>query len=380
MAGLMVVLSACGGGGSGNQPTANIPNEKPVVDDKPINDKKPVLFDNSDTVYRYVLGINAQTTEKITYYQREDLLYVKSSQAGKGYSPYILTNNELYEPETPATLVAGQDIRDSFIHAVEKNKWLITPYNQQGNKSLKITEVFEKLDLNGKPIAPVLAPVDAVLALQSQQKNSPVNIFQNSLISKILANQVVFPKGAQCLQPVSTDYSENALEFNPDDVTSVIPNAKNLQDWANLAFDIGISASNLVEKHSWAGVNWGAITLKDYDSQGNIQYLFAIEYQGKVYQAQPRGGKLTFSELMTIYRQQLLAQQFTPELVNTMIANLKNSCFAYNETAATAIDQAIEQAKKQLSDLPPVILPPIENLPPETLPTAPNCYGNLVFC
>lgn len=368
--GLMLVLTACGGGNSSSSnDTSSINN--------PISSNNNSLFDNKDTFYSYKLGIDETTTEKNTFTRKNDILYLKTNYAAtaKQYGSYFLTETELYQPETLLTVNSAQGIRDSFIKSASDQELVSIPYNLQGFKGLEITTKSNVMDLKGKLIAPILAPSDAAF-VSFYQNNPNYGNLKLSLVSKIFAANDLFPQGAKCRQPVSTEYSKSTLEFQPNDETQVIPNVYSLQEWANQSFNDGISASALVTRYNWAGYNWGAITLKNYDAQGRVQYIFAIEYQGKVYHAQYASGKLLFSDLLADYQQSQLAQGVAQPLVNNIITNLKTSCLTYNDVAAKAIDEAIEKAQNTSVDLPiKGDLPVLDN--PSDVP---NCYGNLTFC
>ena len=368
--GLMLVLTACGGGNSSSSnDTSSINN--------PISSNNNSLFDNKDTFYSYKLGIDETTTEKNTFTRKNDILYLKTNYAAtaKQYGSYFLTETELYQPETLLTVNSAQGIRDSFIKSASDQELVSIPYNLQGFKGLEITTKSNVMDLKGKLIAPILAPSDAAF-VSFYQNNPNYGNLKLSLVSKIFAANNLFPEGAKCRQPVSTEYSKSTLEFQPNDETQVIPNVYSLQEWANQSFNDGISASALVTRYNWAGYNWGAITLKNYDAQGRVQYIFAIEYQGKVYHAQYASGKLLFSDLLADYQQYQLAQGVAQPLVNNIITNLKTSCLTYNDVAAKAIDEAIEKAQNTSVDLPiKGDLPVLDN--PSDVP---NCYGNLTFC
>lgn len=363
---LTLALSACGGSGEGSATTNH-----------PVASTNNILFDNKDTFYTYKLGIDAERTEKNTYTRKDNLLYLKINHApdADDYGSYFLTETEFYQPETPATVNLAQGIRDSFIKSASNNELVLIPYNQQGLKGLEITAKTNTIDLKGKLIAPVLAPSDAAY-VSFYQNNPAYSDLKLSLMSKILAANAVFPEGAKCLQPVSTEYNTDNLQFQPNDEKQVVPNVRNLQEWANQEFNDGVTASMLVTKYHWAGYNWGAIPLKNYDSQGRIQYLTAIEYQGKVYYAKFKSGKELYSDLLTSYRQYLLNQGAPVPLVDAVISNLANSCPTYNDIAAKAIDEAIEKAQNTSVDLPiKGDLPVLDN--PSDVP---NCYGALSFC
>ena len=365
--GLAFTLTACGGGsGSNTSPSST----NPVVYDN-------ILFDNKDTFYSYKLGLDEATTEKNTFTRKNDILYLKTNHAAtaKQYGSYFLTETELYQPETPATVNSAQGIRDSFIKSATDEELVSIPYNPQGYKGLEITTKSKVMDLKGKFIAPILAPSDAAF-VGFYQNNPDYRDLKLSLVSKMLAANDVFPEGAKCRQPVSTEYSKSMLEFQPNDETQVIANVRNLQEWANQNFDDGISASALVTRYNWAGYNWGAIQLKNYDAQGRVQYMFAIEYQGKVYHAQYASGKLLFNDLLTAYQQYQLAQGVNQFLMANIITNLKTSCLTYNDVAAKAIDEAIEKAQNTSVDLPIKGDIPLLDSPSDV----PNCYGALSFC
>lgn len=367
--GLAFALTACGGGGSGSNTSPSKTN--------PVVSSDNILFDNKDTFYSYKLGIDETTTEKNTFTRKNDILYLKTNHAAtaKQYGSYFLTQTELYQPETPATVNSAQGVRDSFIKSATDEELVSTPYNPQGYKGLEITTNSKIMNLKGKLIAPILAPSDAAF-VGFYQNNPDYSDLKLSLVFKMLAANDGFPEGAKCRQPVSTEYSKSMLEFQPNDETQVIANVRNLQEWANQNFDDGISASALVTRYNWAGYNWGAIQLKNYDAQGRVQYMFAIEYQGKVYHAQYASGKLLFSDLLTAYQQYQLAQGVAQPLVNNIITNLKTSCLTYNDVAAKAIDEAIEKAQNTSVDLPiKGDLPVLDN--PSDVP---NCYGNLTLC
>ena len=368
--GLTLVLTACGGGNSSSSnDTSSINN--------PISSNNNSLFDNKDTFYSYKLGIDEKKKKKNTFTRKNDILYLKTNYAAtaKQYGSYFLTETELYQPETLLTVNSAQGIRDSFIKSASDQELVSIPYNLQGFKGLEITTKSNVMDLKGKLIAPILAPSDAAF-VSFYQNNPNYGNLKLSLVSKIFAANNLFPEGAKCRQPVSTEYSKSTLEFQPNDETQVIPNVYSLQEWANQSFNDGISASALVTRYNWAGYNWGAITLKNYDAQGRVQYIFAIEYQGKVYHAQYASGKLLFSDLLADYQHYQLAQGVAQPLVNNIITNLKTSCLTYNDVAAKAIDEAIEKAQNTSVDLPiKGDLPVLDN--PSDVP---NCYGNLTLC
>lgn len=365
-----VALTGCGGGGSGGSSESNSTPNSPVV-------PKEVLFDGKDTFYSYKLGFDAATTEKNTFTRKNDILYLKTNYpaTARQYGDYFLTETELYQPETAATVNPSQGIRDSFIKSATDNELVTTPYNPQGFRGLEFNTKANIMDLKGKSIAAIVAPSDAAF-ISFYQNNPDYSNLKLSLISKLLTANDVFPEGAKCRQPVSTEYSKSNLVFQPNDETQVIPNVHTLQEWANQAFNDGIAASALVTKYNWAGYNWGALTLKNYDAQGRIQYIFAIEYQGKVYTANYNSGKLLFTDLLAGYRQYRIAQGVDQVLVDSVINNLKNSCLTYNEVAATVIDKAIEKAQKASVNSPITV-----NLPPSgNTPNVPNCSNSLSFC
>lgn len=389
---LTLALSACGGSGEGSATTNH-----------PVASTNNILFDNKDTFYSYKLGIDEATTEKNTFTRKNDILYLKTNHAAtaKQYGSYFLTETELYQPETPATVNSAQGIRDSFIKSATDEELVSIPYNPQGYKGLEITTKSKVMDLKGKLIAPILAPSDAAF-VGFYQNNPDYRDLKLSLVSKMLAANDVFPDGAKCRQPVSTEYSKSMLEFQPNDETQVIANVRNLQEWANQNFDDGISASALVTRYNWAGYNWGAIQLKNYDAQGRVQYMFAIEYQGKIYHAQFASGKLLFSDLLTAYQQYQLAQGVNQFLIANIITNLKTSCLTYNDVAAKAIDEAVDKAKAKTINIDPEAndsaAPPSQEvidaakdalgtsgtidvpLDLANQPGTSSCYGALSFC
>ena len=363
---LILALSACGGGGEGSSATNH-----------PIASNSNILFDNKDTFYSYKLGIDEAATEKNTFTRRNDILYLKTNYpaTAKQYGSYFLTETELYQPERPATVNPVQGIRDSFIKSVTDQELISSPYNPQGYKELEIKIKSNAVDLKGKLIAPILAPSDAAY-VSFYQNNPEHSQLKLSLVSKILTANAVFPEGSKCLQTVSTEYNTSNLQFQPNDETQVIPNVRSLQEWANQAFSDGVTASTLVTKYHWAGYNWGAIQLKNYDAQDRIQYLTAIEYQGKVYYATFKTGKELFTDLLTSYRQYLLDQGTPAQLINAVISNLGNGCPTYNDIAAKAIDEAIKKAQNISVDLPISGHLPVSGGSTDI----PNCNGSLSFC
>lgn len=327
--GLALALAACGGGGSDGTDTSV--------------SAKPQLFDGEAKVYMYELdSMDDQEREKLSLTRKNDLLYLNSTRLGDNYSSYYLTDKALYQPETPKTVDTSRGIRDSVVKSINGNTWVLSPYNQAGATDLEYTHQFKTIDLSGKAIAPVVAPAIAGLAIYSEITQA--DYLRVPLPAKILLNEEKFPQGAKCLRALSTESNKNYLEFDPAISATQVKGAKNLQDWANLAFSENIIAAPIVNKEKWAGYNWGALTLKNYDANGKIQYLFAVEYQDKVFSADAGGGKTTIAESIVADKKQLLAAGEDPKLVNLIVHNLENSCTFYNESAATAIDKAVEKA------------------------------------
>lgn len=326
--GLAFTLTACGGGSDG---------------DKAVS-AKPTLFDGEAKVYMYELdSMDDQDREKLSLTRKNDLLYLNSTRLSDNYSSYYLTDKALYQPETSKTVDISKGIRDSVVKSINGSTWVLTPYNQAGATDLEYTYQFKTVDLSGQAIAPVVAPTIAGLAVYSEITQA--DYAQVPLPARILLNKESFPQGSKCLRVVSTEANKNYLEFDPDISATQIKGVTNLQDWANLAFSENIIAAPIVSKENWAGYNWGALTLKNYNANGKIQYFFGIEYQGKVFSADAGGGKTTIAETIAAGKKQLLADGQDPKLVNSIVHNLENSCTFYNEAAATAIDKAVDKAK-----------------------------------
>lgn len=355
---LAFALTACGGGGGSGSDTAVI--------------AKPTLFDGQATVYMYELdSMDDQDREKLSLTRKNELLYLNSTRLSDNYSSYYLTDKALYKPETSKTVDISQGIRDSVVKSIKGNTWVLTPYNQAGATDLEYTHQFKTIDLSGQAIAPVVAPT--ITGLVTYSEITQADYLQLPLPGKILLNHEKFSEGAQCLRAVSTEANKNYLEFDPVISATQVKGARNLQDWANIAFDANIIAAPIVDKEQWAGYNWGALTLKNYDANGKIQYLFGVEYQGKVFSADAGGGKITAAESIAAGKKQLLATGKDPKLVNLVIHNLENTCTFYNEAAATAIDKAVEKAKTKTGNIDPNII----DIPQ---PATPNCHGDLTFC
>lgn len=374
----VLLLGACGGGSGGESSSSN----NIVAADT-------MLFDGSNTAYAYKLGFEEKDTIKTVLTRKDDLLFLNSNQLTQSIGSVLLTEKGVYQPESAINALSNQGIKDSFIKSIKNNEWILTPYNNQGLKSLEVLQKFTTLDLTGKVIAPTVNPSDAALIDYYRITNPEFyGQIKNSLLVKLATERAVFPEGAKCLQPFSTNYNEDALDFQPNDAANVINNAQSIQGWADLAFNFGISGSNLTEKRNWSGYNWGKLALKNYDASGNIPYIFAVEYLGKVYQAEFKTGTVTFQQQLADFRQRQLENGVDSMLVDEAVTNFDSSCSVFNAVAAQAIDKAIEKAKNSAPSLPPVnSLPPNTNLPISEIisstpnsPSTPNCVGGLSFC
>jgi hypothetical protein len=354
-------LSACGGGGS---------------DDSPANNTvaQATLFDGSAKVYMYEFD-GEDGTDKLSLTLKNDLLYLNSTRLADQYSSYFLTDKALYQPETPKTVNLSLGIRDSLVKSISANKWVLTPYSQNGATDLEMTQQFETIDLSGKAIAPVVNPV--VAALSVYNRISQLDYVGVPLGARIFLNKNTFPQGAKCLRFVSTDNNKNYLEFEPEIEDTQVEGAKNLQDWANLAFNAQLTVAPTIAQSTWATYNWGSIALKDEDADGKPQSLFAIEYQGKVFNADyTSSGKQTYAQRVATFQQRETANNVDPVLLNLVVNNLQNTCSFYNQTAASAIDQAIEKAQNKSITLPIKGDLPVSGNPSDV----PNCNGGLAFC
>lgn len=324
-------LSACGGSGSDNSPANNAVAQA-------------TLFDGSISVYMYEFNAE-EASDKLSLTLKNDLLYLNSTRLADHYSSYFLTDKALYQPETPKTVNLSLGIRDSLIKSISANKWVLTPYSQNGATDLEMTQQFEAIDLSGKAIAPVVNPV--VAALSVYNRISQLDYTGLPLGARIFLNKSTFPQGAKCLRFVSIDNNKNYLEFEPEIQDTQVEGAKNLQDWANLAFSTQLTSAPTVAQSTWATYNWGSIELKDKDADGNPQSLFAVEFQGKVFNADyTSSGKQTYAQSIANFQQRQTANNVDPVLLNLIVNNLQNTCSFYNQTAASGIDQAIVNAKR----------------------------------
>lgn len=324
-------LSACGGGGSDSGPANNAVAQA-------------TLFDGSTSVYMYEFK-GEEASDKSSLTLRNNLLYLNSSRLEDNYSAYFLTDKALYQPETPEKVDRSLGIRDSVIKSISVDKWVSTPYSQNGATDLEMTQQFETVDLSGKAIAPVVDPIMA--AVSEYNRISQLDYVKVPLAARIFLNKSTFPQGAKCLRFVSADTNKSYLEFQPEIEDTQVEGAKNLQDWANLAFSAQLTNAPTVAQSTWATYNWGSIALKDKDLDGNPQSLFAVEYQGKVFDADLiPSGKRIYAQSIATFQQRQTANNTDPALLNLVVNNLQNTCSFYNQTAASGIDQAIVNAKR----------------------------------
>lgn len=255
-----------------------------------------------------------------------------------------MAEDGLYEPETEATVDVSKGIRDSSIKSLTETKWIVTPYNRAGRKNLEITHEFKAVDLNGKVISPILSPATAAFSANIQLDKSDYVLA--SLAQRIYLNADVFPKNAKCLQIVSIESNKNYLEFDPTAASTQVQGVISLQEWASLEFKNKRATVPTVNASNWGGYNWGAVMLNGYDAKGQFRYDFAIDYNGKVFRADPIGGKTTLVDDLDKQAKELAGEGYSPELIDSLTNNFKNACTFYNETAAKAIEQAIVKAKK----------------------------------
>ena len=342
-----------------------------------------MLFDGSDTAFTYSLGFEEKDTIKTVLTRKDDLLYVNSNQLDQSVGSVVLTEKGIYQPESAINALSSQGIKDRFIKSIKNNEWTLTPYNNQGLKSFEINQKFQTLDLTGRSIVSVVNPADAAM-IDYYRTNNPefYNQIKQSLIVKAALDNATFPQGAKCLQSVSVSYNEDALNFQPNNSENIINNAQSIQGWADLAFNFGISGSNLAEKRTWSGYNWGKLALKNYDASGNIPYIFAVEYLGKVYEAEFKTGTVTFQQQLIDFRQRQLSGGVDAVLVDSVVSNLASSCTVFNAAAAQAIDKALERAKNSSPSLPPVdsITGDINFPVSDVIPSTQSCSGTMAFC
>lgn len=353
---LPFMLSACGGGGG------NSDSKQETNNSSGVQNNSQVFFDNEKTLYSYEIddSEDSQYFDKNEISIKDGILYEKSKTPV--FSPFYLTKDGgLYEPETEQTYNANLGIRESFISSVTPTKWVTIPYNKAGLKDLQFTRNFKVIDLEGVQITEQLAPTAVILNdLWITKGLTPFN--QDSFVVKLGANKDTFTKGSKCIQTQSASVNSLFFEFDTTS-TSKIEGVSNLREWAELEKVNGntLRADPVIE--NWKGINVGSLLLDGINQSGTIKtsgrnsYIFALEYQGNVYQTTASSGEWTIDDFLNELRQELkndnsysilanaLSIEEADNFVEKTISLSKNTCSYYNSVAAKNIDAVIMKSK-----------------------------------
>ncbi|WHA52464.1 hypothetical protein OH685_04335 [Acinetobacter pittii] len=353
---LPLFIAACGGGGGNSDSKQEINNSSGG------QNTSQVFFDSEKTLYAYEVDDSgdSQYFDKNEISIKDGILYEKSKKPV--FSPFYLTKEGgLYEPETEQTYNANLGIKESFIFSVTPTKWVTIPYNKAGLRDLKFTRNFKVIDLEGTQIAEQLAPAAVILNdLWLTKGLTPFN--QNSFVVKLGGNKDTFAKGSKCIQTQSVSVNSLFFEFDTTP-TSKIEGVRNLQEWAELEKVNGntLRANPVIE--NWKGINVGGILLDGINQSGTIKtsgrnsYIFALEYQGNVYQTTSSSGEWTIDDFLNELRQELkndnsysilanaLSIEEADDFVEKTVSLSKNTCSYYNPVAAKNIDTIIMKSQ-----------------------------------
>lgn len=353
---LSLFIAACGGGGGNSDSKQEINNSSGG------QNTSQVFFDSEKTLYAYEVDDSgdSQYFDKNEISIKDGILYEKSKKPV--FSPFYLTKEGgLYEPETEQTYNANLGIKESFIFSVTPTKWVTIPYNKAGLRDLKFTRNFKVIDLEGTQIAEQLAPAAVILNdLWLTKGLTPFN--QNSFVVKLGGNRDTFAKGSKCIQTQSASVNSLFFEFDTTP-TSKIEGVRNLQEWAELEKVNGntLRANPVIE--NWKGINVGGLLLDGINQSGTIKtsgrnsYIFALEYQGNVYQTTSSSGEWIIDDFLNELRQELkndnsysilanaLSIEEADNFVEKTVSLSKNTCSYYNSVAAKNIDTIIMKSQ-----------------------------------
>lgn len=333
-----LMLIGCGGGGGSSGGSNTVASEK--------------IFDGAEKAYSFELDLknpdidSDYSVSKTELYQKDGIVYAKAVSGEPEFSGFLVTESGLYEADTKTTYNASKGVRVAFVKSLNDTVKVTTPFNQAGHRDLEETTNTVVVDLKNKPIAPVISPKEAASAV-AYGINSELTYNDLYLPYKLIKDNALFSAGAKCSRSVSYKYNTVHFAFDPADSSSIVKDAKTLTDWYN-----GLHASNSgvtpLETENYGGTNIGVIKILG-SKPSDTQYLFAIEYKGKVYRVEPVNNTLvTYSNVLETLRTQWLADpEVTAEqiiYINTIVDSLKNDCDYFNEVAAKDIEKAIAKA------------------------------------
>ncbi|MCH7355085.1 hypothetical protein MMP61_05765 [Acinetobacter sp. NIPH 1958] len=354
---ISVMLSACGGGdgssssgnstSSGNNSSSNS------------NEVKAELFPNGEAkLFSYTIDIDygqdSLDSDKSEWNIQKGILLEKTKNP-IFYNHYVTQKDGLYIPETEQTYNAVQGIRDSFIHSMSSTTWVTSPYNQAGFKDLKLTQKVKEIDLQGLRIVDQFAP--ALISMHEFEVKNGGSPNLGAIPSQLVNMVDTFPRGAKCVQVQGISSNQLFFEFGADG-SYEIPNARILQDWADQEFKAGKTAQAVPDIEVWGKIKIGSLLDKNDNPSEPKYYQFALEYQGKVYQAFPQQPEWTSDELVEELKSQFrktawfqnvvvpLGKAKEDQFMASVEAKMRSQCNYYNAEAAKSVDSVLSKVKK----------------------------------
>lgn len=370
----ILMLSGCGGGGSGGSSVNTVPV------------KKEILFDGSNSAYTFRFDRDQVSQDfnpiKAEITLKDGFLYRKNENTPE-FEPYFLTDNGLYIPESQTSYDAKLGVRTDILTLKSATYWQATPYNQVGLNDLQQFVGFRVISLANKQIAPVVEPYSAsaamVLGLIPTTKYADLK-----LPLKILAHQRKFSQGAKCLAFDSLSSNKMYYSFKPDVAINVIPEAKTLAAWEQQSLILTESnrpleplQTKVVGGYKVGWLKFNTPSTLSSQSEQNINVQYAIEFQGKVIRLVANTADETkYIDQLNTSLQNALKNGYPVALIDELRANLVDSCTYYNQAAMDDIQQAIQQAQSTETSI--TFLISDASIKPDD--STPNCYGGLTFC
>lgn len=312
VAGLALVLSACGGGGGGSAPATVIApaskvNQTLYTFDYDYSEDN-ATFDFSPTKIEIKDGIASESEEAI--------------------DSYALTENQLY---SPTYLYKAQALVSNL------NNWT---FNELPN--IYSDALFEEVSLNGTSIYETILPGFTTF-LSGTPSNEIKSLHPKAIALKQNKLNQKFVSGATCLRITHIESRKNnfyfsfntnissALDISYDNQLVNLQNLKKLETVDNtVALNHG----------TWNGYRWLSAKVRYKEAPWlNIDMAF-VEFNGKLYRAELENDFILDRAAQIAQLKLQIAAAETLAEVNALkpgLESLERSCYAYNDVAASTV-------------------------------------------